>query len=119
MLLSNYKFINGFNYKCASAEEGRQSLKMRAVCLQTLTSLGAMIGDIGYQNLDQRASSTPSAHVLSEMRQDQTLIATDHKDSCTSACLNKEPVEHILNDLAYVSFICYCSFLFHIIHALL
>ena len=68
MLLSNYKFINGFNYKCASIEEGGRSLKMQAVCLQTLTSLGAMIGDIRYWNLDQRAGSTPSVHVLSVNR---------------------------------------------------
>ena len=142
MLLSNYKFINGFNYKCASIEEGGQSLKMWAVCLQTLTSLGAIIGDIRYQNLDQRAGSTPSTHVLlvnkrqnasrttQEMcsqgqeqliwdEAESNFDATDHKDSHTSAHLNKEPVEHMLNDLAYVSFIRYCSFLFCIIHALL
>ena len=78
MLLSNYKFINGFNYKCVSTEEGGQSLKMQAVCLQTLTSLGAMIGDIGYQNLDQRASSTPSMHVLSvDRRQNASRTAQE------------------------------------------
>ena len=67
-LLSNYKFINGFNYKCVSTEKGGQSLKMRAVCFQTLTGLVAMIGDIRYWNLDQRVGSTASAYVLSVNR---------------------------------------------------
>ena len=70
----------GFNYKCVSIEEGGQSLKMRAVCLQTLTGLGAMIGDIS-ERCDMsliKETQTQNTHTSGARLNDQVMQSTQN-----------------------------------------